>query len=145
MRSGLCRHYNGSFHNETCEAGVRYKDVTPRPDEPGSKFREPCNRQPSEHGLRVLQNNGPQGVCDKYEPLTEAELREEALLIEAMQRRMALLTELIARVKREHKGEDWRGVTECPVCQGGLHVSHAAYNGHVHGRCETAGCVSWME
>jgi len=36
-------------------------------------------------------------------------------------------------------------VVECPACKGRLHLSQAAYNGHVHGKCETDGCVSWME
>lgn len=36
-------------------------------------------------------------------------------------------------------------VIECPACAGRLHLSQAAINGHVHGHCETAGCVSWME
>ena len=34
---------------------------------------------------------------------------------------------------------------ECPVCKGNLHLSQVACNGHVHGQCETEGCVSWME
>lgn len=36
-------------------------------------------------------------------------------------------------------------VIECPACKGRLHLSQAAYNGHVHGHCETPDCVSWME
>lgn len=36
-------------------------------------------------------------------------------------------------------------VIECPACKGRLHLSQAAYNGHVHGHCKTEGCVSWME
>ena len=36
-------------------------------------------------------------------------------------------------------------VIECPACKGRLHLSQAAYNGHVWGKCETEGCVSWME
>jgi hypothetical protein len=28
---------------------------------------------------------------------------------------------------------------------GWLHLSQSAYNGHVHGKCETDDCVSWME
>lgn len=35
---------------------------------------------------------------------------------------------------------------DCPACgTGKLHLSQAAYNGHVWGRCTTEGCVSWME
>ncbi len=36
-------------------------------------------------------------------------------------------------------------VIECPMCKGRLHLSQSSYNGHVHGKCETADCVSWME
>ena len=39
----------------------------------------------------------------------------------------------------------WQDMVECPVCKGKLHLSHAAVNGHVWGKCETAGCVEWME
>lgn len=36
-------------------------------------------------------------------------------------------------------------VIKCPACEGRLHLSQSGYNGHVHGKCETKGCVSWME
>ena len=36
-------------------------------------------------------------------------------------------------------------VIECPICRGKLHLSQSSYNGHVHGQCETDGCVEWME
>ena len=36
-------------------------------------------------------------------------------------------------------------VIECPVCKGRLHLSQAAYNGHVWGKCETKDCVAWMQ
>ena len=48
------------------------------------------------------------------------------------------------RVKPKPK-QDRRGVVECPACKGKLHLSQSSYNGHVHGNCETTGCVSWME
>ena len=57
---------------------------------------------------------------------------------------MRVLPEL-ERVRREHKGKDWAGEIPCPACETTLHLTHAAINGHVHGRCETAGCVSFME
>lgn len=38
------------------------------------------------------------------------------------------------------------GVIPCPICKSGkVNYSRAAYNGHVHARCSTAGCVAWME
>ena len=44
-----------------------------------------------------------------------------------------------------HKGQSAQEVVDCPACKGRLHLSISSYNGHVHGRCETVGCVSWME
>lgn len=41
--------------------------------------------------------------------------------------------------------KDRREVVKCPVCKGKLHLSQSSYNGHVHGKCETKGCLSWME
>lgn len=36
-------------------------------------------------------------------------------------------------------------IVECPICQGRLYLSQASSNGHVHGKCETRGCVHFME
>lgn len=36
------------------------------------------------------------------------------------------------------------GQIECPKCKGKLGYSIARSNGHVHGRCETSGCLAWM-
>lgn len=38
------------------------------------------------------------------------------------------------------------GKMECPVCRTGeLKYSRSNYNGHVHAKCSTVGCVAWME
>lgn len=47
--------------------------------------------------------------------------------------------------RKAHEGQSAREVVECPACKGKLHLSITAHNGHVHGRCETEGCVDWME
>lgn len=36
------------------------------------------------------------------------------------------------------------GQVECPKCKGLLGYSIARSNGHIHGRCETSGCLAWM-
>jgi hypothetical protein len=36
------------------------------------------------------------------------------------------------------------GHVECPKCKGKLGYSIARSNGHVWGKCETTGCLSWM-
>jgi hypothetical protein len=38
-----------------------------------------------------------------------------------------------------------RGEIKCPTCGGCLHWSRAPENGHVWGRCETEGCVAWIQ
>ncbi len=38
-----------------------------------------------------------------------------------------------------------REVVECPICKGRLHLAQAASNGHTQGKCETSGCLSWIE
>lgn len=38
-----------------------------------------------------------------------------------------------------------QGKTACPICSGELRYSRAGYNGHVHAKCSTDGCVAWME
>lgn len=38
------------------------------------------------------------------------------------------------------------GVMACPICNTGkLHYIRSSYNGHVHARCSSAGCVAWTE
>ena len=51
----------------------------------------------------------------------------------------------ISEWRKKWKGKSHGEVVECPSCKGRLHLSIAAYNGHVHGQCETENCVSWME
>lgn len=37
------------------------------------------------------------------------------------------------------------GTIKCPLCQGKLRFTVAKINGHVWGKCETDGCLSWMQ
>lgn len=41
--------------------------------------------------------------------------------------------------------QDRQEIIECPICKGRLHLNQSSYNGHCNGRCETEGCVEWME
>ncbi len=58
--------------------------------------------------------------------------------------RAAIFAHIEARGK---KGQDDAGALNCPCCEGGdLSYRYAgSYNGHVHARCSTDGCVAWME
>jgi hypothetical protein len=41
--------------------------------------------------------------------------------------------------------EDRQEIIECPLCKGQLHLGQSSYNGHCRGRCETEGCITFME
>lgn len=127
MKKGTCRHFNG-VQNETCKVGIRYDDFA----FPGL----PCI---------IKYRRSDLATCDRYEEPTDDEVAEWR---EYLDRRMEMHRKVgpaIVEIKRQHKGESWQGVIDCPCCGGRLHVSHAAYNGHCHGRCETDGCIAWME
>lgn len=123
-KAGTCKHFTG-IQNKVCKVGVVYETVSPIPCI--DKYRKgDCS-------------------CDKYEEPSQAEIDEwQAYLDKRMEMHRKVGPAIVA-IKRQHKGQDWQGVIECPCCGGKLHVSHAAYNGHVHGRCETEDCISWME
>ena len=83
--------------------------------------------------------------CDQFTDPTDEEIKAHQDAITEHTKKFAMTLPLIRRIKQEHKGTDWKGVEVCPACQGKLHLTHAAYNGHVWGQCETADCLSWME
>lgn len=40
--------------------------------------------------------------------------------------------------------KDIVGHIKCPKCGGRLDYSISGYNNHIHGKCETDGCLGWM-
>ena len=115
-----------------CKAGVNFKEL----GNLGPGRSMPCYYVPGTIPIH----------CPKYERRTVEEVEAEDAEIEARMAMHALAFPLVARIKKEHKGRNWQGIEECPVCKGKLALSHAAYNGHVHGQCiTTEGCLSWME
>lgn len=121
-----CQHFNG-IQNDRCKAGVRYEPKGPLP----------C----------WVEDREPGWQCDKRELHTREQAEAD---FEDMERSMARFRLVMTAVKpwrtwtkqnRVAKQE----VIECPACKGRLHLSQAAYNGHVWGKCETPACVEWME
>lgn len=44
------------------------------------------------------------------------------------------------------KARGYQGKMVCPICEKGtLHYSCASTNGHIHAKCTTHKCVTWME
>lgn len=69
----------------------------------------------------------------------------EEVMANFMKAREAIVSHLGGPWKRGVKGE--HGVIDCPVCgkKECLAFSRSGYNGHIHAKCGTEGCVAWME
>lgn len=132
----ICQHFNGIQHG-TCRAGVSYDAVRQAKTE-----TEP-------YKFACFQDEAQGLTCEKVHWKTREEAEAEEAESKAMWARTSLAITAAhddARQKGYRKGKSGVGSIPCPVCQQGhLHYSVAAYNGHMHGRCDTDGCVSWME
>lgn len=134
-----CKHFNGTMSN-VCEAGVKYEDVrTAR--EPGKGYALPC----------LLDEAAK--PCEKCEIRTDAEVEEmvkefNGEFDNTMKARKAIIDKIGGwnKATPSHRlGHS--GSIDCPVCgvAGALQYSRSGYNGHIHARCLTPACVSWME
>lgn len=161
MSPGTCIHWNGWRDAQSrCEAGFRYREVV-GPEPFGAFLRLPCIQyhvrpahgkgtyvKAGERVIRVeVDRKGlPQAECACYiEPTDEQIQQDREETDAALERHMVAIKVSSAWRVRPKPAQDRHEVLECPVCKGRLHLSQAAYNGHVHGQCETKGCVSWME
>lgn len=124
-----CQHYEP--RDKKCSAGIVYDDQFP--ERPTACWKG--GGKSDEHQLsrcpKWLRRNREQG-----------EARADDL-VTALQRMTVIGPAIIAWREKPPTGK--QEVIECPVCKGRLHLSQAACNGHVHGKCETKDCVSWME
>lgn len=150
MNHGQCIHFNGAL-NELCKRVVRYEQF--RPGLPciqwiaksarGGTYLK-AGEEPAEK--RPFPGAHPPDRCPFYaEPDDEAVQKDRAALDAAMERTLAAIRVASEWRVKPKPTQDRREVIECPVCKGRLHLGQSAYNGHVHGKCETADCVSWME
>ena len=131
--SEKCIHFSGVQH-EKCGAGVEYKSFR------GCPF--PCFR--GEAGDKLRKGEKP-FVCEKVEWPTDAYIQAEIAMWDRENKKVGAGLKAVEPIRKEHKGKNWRGIIECPLCKGKLHVSHAGSNNHVHGRCETPDCLAWIE
>lgn len=136
-----CIHFNGIM-NKTCRKGMAYDEVDKELRLP-YRAALPCF-EPDEVQLQRLAGK-PQCQCPHVQfPTPEETAAHEAEVQKCIDKTMQALA-VVEPIRKEHKGKDWRGVLECPVCKGKLHVRHAGFNGHVWAKCETEGCVAWIE
>jgi hypothetical protein len=138
QRVGKCRHFNGLM-NDKCEAGVVYDEL--RKD--GKDL--PCfgPDSPMYRGRNVLAKPVVLAVCGCRSAITPEEA--EAAGVEA-EKSFARIGTAIAAICKEAKGRKGiSGSIKCPCCEGTLKYSIAGSNGHIHARCSTKDCVSFMQ
>lgn len=162
-----CQHYDpsgitmigGKEPHGHCLAGVIYLDQfgrAPREDtqehidaglggyyESAGIFQRICC---TDGGKRTEEEQ--RARCPKWERRTLEQAEKRADDIQASMERMRVVGSVVGpwRTWTKKNRVAKQEVIDCPTkCGGKLHLSQAAYNGHVCGHCTTEGCVSWME
>lgn len=152
MKHGTCMHFNG-VQNDMCKRGVSYEVNWPAGPKPCIQLLHKSARggtylKPGEEPAETKPFPGADKAkpCPLYQEPTSEEVQADR---EDSERSLARTFAAIKvagawRVKPKPVTDRYE-VVECPVCKGRLHLSQSSYNGHVHGKCETEACVSWME
>lgn len=149
-KMGRCVHFTGLWapgmrENKTCKAGVVYEDVHPTHDPieyKGRRFEQGRTFTATRSLPCVDSLNHCGVVCDKRVAVT----REQAEAEEAeFQERFRFWGEARKAVIAATGNKGGSGIVPCPKCGGKLHYGQASTNKHVHARCETEGCLAWME
>jgi len=134
--AAICPHFRAPEEHQTCAAGVNYLALAGG-GEFGRILRLPCVPITNRRGETPAQ-------CVKFaEPTPEQIAEQETREAEALDRFRKVMPVVAEWRKKEPLGK--AETIACPACGGKLHLSQAACNGHVWGRCETDGCVRWME
>ncbi|MBT2299214.1 hypothetical protein J7E70_01930 [Variovorax paradoxus] len=161
MNHGSCIHFNGVRDaSSTCGAGVNYH-LTFGDQRPGLFLRMPCIMfytkpahrrgtyvKPGEPTVREEVNRRGETCMEcaqRQEPTDEQVARDRVDSEAALARAVAGIRIASTWRAKPKPARDRAEVVVCPICNGKLHLSQSALNGHVHGRCETDGCISWME
>lgn len=159
-----CQHYDpsgitmigGKEPHGHCNAGVVYLDQFGRApkDDPNSQVN---GRYYPSSGIfaRICCTDGgkrseeeQRALCPKWLRKTREMGEKRADDFAETMRKMTLAGPVVrawrtwTKKNRVAKQE----AIDCPTgCGGKLHLSQAAYNGHVWGKCTTEDCLSWME
>ena len=142
-----CQHYDpngitmiqGKPPTGVCKTGVNFNETFG--SEPGIFKRIPCTSGNKKSHEELC------AMCPKWLQNTREQSEERADQQEAREKSFTLVMPVVAtwRTWTPDNRVAKVGVIECPVCKSHLHLSQSSFNGHVHGQCETKGCVSWME
>lgn len=134
-----CIHFTG-IHQEICKAGVRYRELVGGPDF-GWACKIPCTE--------AFPGETERAKCSlKSTPTREQAEKEVAEGDNRMAKTLNAMKLAHQHAKDHGLGRGHGGESEmnCPICKTGeLQYAVASVNGHMHARCTTSGCVSWME
>ncbi len=132
-----CVHFRTMAQNRTCEEGIDYTVLNG-----GSEYQRmhklPCF-------IKAGEKPGQRIHCEHFKAPTAEEIALHNQWAEDRQRQVTAVKAGIISWRERHRGHSHSETVECPACQGLLHLSIKAHNGHVNGRCETNGCVNWAE
>lgn len=131
---GKCAHFNGLM-NKKCDAGISYESVI----DDTKKFPErfPCFKEGAGISCAARRFFTPDEVAARIEEIRESTNKTLKAVSAA---------KLDAAAKGLGRNSGGQSSLKCPCCEEGL-LSYrvAAVNGHMHAKCSTEGCVSWME
>ena len=120
-----CQHRTPySKEYEVCKAGIDFRQWGMRCEDCSGENRNKPN-------------------CEQYSPCTNDEWAERERKIDERFNRIGKVRSAIA--KTIQSTGDTVGEIDCPYCSGCVRYTQSSYNGHIHARCSTDGCVAWME
>jgi hypothetical protein len=138
MKNDICKHYRASYVYQTCLAGVNYRQAFG--DGRGLNARLAC---------LTLNDFTCKTPCEKREFPTAAEVAERERQV---QERHQLSSDAYALCSKDaiahgfvRGGRGSIGKVECPQCHGVLQYTIAGSNGHISAKCQTKGCLCWMQ
>jgi hypothetical protein len=126
-RDNWCRHRTPfTDAHPVCKAGVNFH-----------AFPKPHNLMPC-----LGETPEAKGACEKYSGWTQEEIdARESEIAASFERIVTIRREIIQKLGNAAGS----GTLDCPCCKTGMvHFSRAS-NGHVHAKCSTDKCASWME
>lgn len=128
-----CVHYCSPRDGDICKAGIRFDRFASTP------FRlRPCYL---DHG----KSRPGAATCGSLRLPTPEEIEADRVHCEGSTERLMTAITGTAEWRKSHAGQNFGEVVECPVCKGKLHIRIAGRKSHMAGKCETEGCVEWLE
>ena len=130
-----CRYFNGTAHNKECKAGINYRNLVGGPDF-GWAARLCCV---PDGPLR----KEPIVKCDKYNAFTDEEILQQE---KEISEKISFIEKSFKEIRKISKEKNINvGFIPCPKCSKPLHFNIAKLNGHIWAKCESEGCMQWMQ